>query len=48
MPGDDNDTRACDVQINTVVPDPKNPVQSKVKSTILRRPIVKLSPLPIY
>ncbi len=40
FPGDDEHTRACDVRTNIT---PKNPA-----GTILRRPIAKLAPLPIY
>jgi hypothetical protein len=39
-PGRDGKTRVCDVRLNVT---PKNPA-----GTILRRPVVKLSPLPIY
>ncbi len=40
FPGDDGKTRVCNVRTNVTL---KNP-----KGTILRRPVVKLSPLPIY
>jgi hypothetical protein len=39
-PGPDGKTRVCDVRTNVTM---KNP-----KGTILKRPVVKLSPLPIY
>jgi hypothetical protein len=47
-PGDDDKTRVCDVMLKSTVPDPKDPLQHKVKSTVLRRSISKVSPLPIY
>jgi len=40
FPGSDGKTRVCDVRTNITA---KNP-----KGTILKRPVVKLSPLPIY